>query len=201
MTNRKRKRFDYGLVATIIVTLFHWWPLCAQVPFSTWALSNSTYTVVYDSHTNLPRSAKWVLRPTDYAVKRPRAAKYFKQDKRLPKPRVKDIDYRNSGYMRGHICPAGDRTKTVAMMKETFLMSNIAPMTAALNCGRWSDVESECRRLAAIYDSVSVEVNLYIFGADTLWIAGHKIAVPSAFTKECRRASNDSLLGFWFFTQ
>lgn len=201
MTKQKGKLFNSRMVATLLVPILTVWPSCAQVPFSTWALYNSTYTVVYDSHTNLPRSAKWVLRPADFAVKRPRAAKYFRQDKRLPKPRVKDIDYRNSGYMRGHLCPAGDRTMTVAMMKETFLMSNIAPMTAALNCGRWADVESECRRLAALYDSVRIEVATLILGADTIWIGGHKIAVPTAFIKECRRASNDSLLGVWFFNQ
>ena len=166
-----------------------------------YTLINSTYVVVYDCDSHCPVSVSWVLRPADFAVRRDRVAKYFKQDGRLPKPRVKDIDFRNSGYMRGHMCPAGDRTLTKAKQKETFLMSNIAPMTAVLNCGRWSDLEVKTRRLAGLYDSVRVHVGALFLSADSIYIARGRIRVPSHFFHEVRTAKADSLLDWVIVSQ
>ena len=166
-----------------------------------YTLINSTYSVEYDNVSHCPVSVSWVLRPSDFAIRRARVAKYFKQDGRLPKPRVKDIDFRNSGYMRGHMCPAGDRTATKAMQKETFLMSNIAPMTADLNCGRWSDLEVKTRRLAGLYDSVRVHVGALFLSTDSIYIARGRIRVPSHFFHEVRTAKGDSLLDWVIVSQ
>lgn len=195
----RRNRFFF--LASMLILMSTWGYCLAQTKQRHINLTNSTYSVVYDPVQGVPLRVSWRLRPKDFAVTRKRVTKNFKQDARCPKPRVKDADYRNSGYMRGHMCPAADRTETKALMKETFLMSNVAPMTSTLNCGAWSAIESQTRKLAVKYDSVDVLVGTVFTGADSLYIAGGKVHVASLFFRQVTKSENDSLLAFWLVSQ
>lgn len=195
----RRNRFFF--LALILILMSVWGYCLAQTKQRHINLTNSTYSVVYDPVQGVPLRVSWRLRPKDFTVSRKRVTKNFKQDARCPKPRVKDADYRNSGYMRGHMCPAADRTETRAKMKETFLMSNVAPMTSTLNCGAWATIESQTRKLAIKYDSVDILVGTIFTGADSLYIARGKVHVPSLFFRQVTRAKNDSLLAFWLVSQ
>lgn len=72
----------------------------------------------------------------------------FKVDTKLPRPRVKDSDYQNSGYVRGHLCSAADRDSRKDLLKETYLTSNLVPMTMVCNSGKFKQMEDSCRALA-----------------------------------------------------
>lgn len=196
------KRRNSFFVLTSMLLLMATWGCCfAQTKQHHINLVNSAYSVVYDPVQGIPLRVSWRLRPSDFAVTRKRVTKNFKQDGRCPKPRIKDADYRNTGYMRGHLCPAADRTQTKAMMKETFLMSNVAPMTTQLNCGAWATIESQTRKLAIKYDSIDVLVGSVFTGADSLYIAKGRVHVPSLFFRKVTTAKNDSLLAFWLVSQ
>lgn len=196
------KRLVRFFFLTSALILMSAWGCCfAQTKQRHISLANSTYSVVYDPAQGVPLRVSWRLRPSDFAVTRKRVTKNFKQDSRCPKPRVKDADYRNTGYMRGHMCPAADRTETKAMMKETFLMSNVAPMSTQLNCGAWATIESQTRKLAIKNDSVDVLVGTIFTGADSLYIAKGRVHVPSLFFRKVTKAQNDSLLAFWLVSQ
>lgn len=180
-------------VATVAI-LAILWPLNGLSQPQVLRLQNHGYTVFWDIRNNVPAEVNWTLKPSDFSVKRKRVTKYFRTDSRTPKPRVKDSDYRGSSYMRGHMCPAADRTATTSMQKETFLMSNVAPQTTTLNCGLWASLEARTRELAILYDSVHVRVGSLFLGADTIYIARGRIRVPSHFFREVRYARTDSLL-------
>ena len=188
----KHRIFSFWCAACMIITAC--WPICAQSTKTLWALHNDTYDVVYDTKNHVPLAVTWVLHPQDFSVTRKRVTKYFKADSRVPKPRVKDADYRNSGYMRGHCCPAADRTTTKTMQKETFIMTNIAPMTAALNCGQWATLETQSRQLAIKYDSEMIPVVSHYLANDSIYIGRGLIRVPSHYSREVRVAKNDSLI-------
>ena len=72
----------------------------------------------------------------------------FKVDTKLPRPRVKDSDYQNTGYVRGHLCSAADRDSRKDLLKETYLTSNLVPMTMVCNSGKFKQMEDSCRALA-----------------------------------------------------
>ena len=74
----------------------------------------------------------------------------FRPDTTLPAGwyQVQNADYSGSGYDRGHMCPSGDRTRSVADNSATFLMTNIIPQLGANNQGPWNDFEIYLRSLA-----------------------------------------------------
>jgi DNA/RNA endonuclease G (NUC1) len=55
----------------------------------------------------------------------------------------------DTGYDRGHMCPSGDRTASVADNNETFLMSNMIPQASHNNQVLWAGFEAYCRGLAS----------------------------------------------------
>lgn len=73
----------------------------------------------------------------------------FRQDTDLPTGfyRVRDNDYSNTGFNRGHMCPSADRTATRADNSSTFLMTNIIPQAPRHNQGLWASMENYCRKL------------------------------------------------------
>jgi endonuclease G len=74
----------------------------------------------------------------------------FRPDPALPTAwyHVTDTDYSGSGYDRGHMCPSGDRTNTVANNSATFLMTNMIPQAPTNNQQTWANLESYSRTLA-----------------------------------------------------
>jgi endonuclease G len=74
----------------------------------------------------------------------------FRPDPALPAGwyQVLATDYSGSGYDRGHMCPSGDRTRSIPDNSATFLMTNMVPQLPANNQGPWNDFEIYCRTLA-----------------------------------------------------
>lgn len=66
----------------------------------------------------------------------------FLVDKKVPRTPKPD-DYTRTGYDRGHMAPnhAILSRYGIAEQRKTFMMSNIAPQSAALNRGVWRDLE------------------------------------------------------------
>jgi endonuclease G, mitochondrial len=69
----------------------------------------------------------------------------FKADPDLKGPRSYPIDYKGSGYDRGHQAPAGNQTRDQALKDQTFYMSNMAPQRPSLNRGIWRVLEDKTR--------------------------------------------------------
>lgn len=108
-----------------------------------------TYDIVYDYSHMAPAAVFWTLQASDFSGSVTTKPKYFKQDRFLPKPRVKNELFTFSGYQRGHLCPSGDRDSRKDWFKDTFYTSNIVPMKPETNAGAWKETEELCRKLAA----------------------------------------------------
>jgi endonuclease G len=90
----------------------------------------------------------WELKKSDIGNAR-RAP--FEPDPALPKgviARVTARDYTGSGFDRGHMCPAKDRSATAEDQRAVFFMTNIVPQSPASNQKGWERLEDYCRKLA-----------------------------------------------------
>ncbi len=109
----------------------------------------STYAESYHRDNRRPNWTSWHLDST-WLGSTPRQDD-FRPDTTLPSGwyQVTGSDYSGSGYDRGHMCPSGDRTKTVADNSSTFLMTNMIPQAPDNNQITWANLESYCRTLAS----------------------------------------------------
>ncbi|MBQ4379589.1 MAG: DNA/RNA non-specific endonuclease [Treponema sp.] len=80
----------------------------------------------------------------------------FRIDPQILTGSATPVDYKKSGYDRGHLSPAADFAFDQDAMSETFFMSNMSPQTGGLNRGIWKDLESEVRVWAKKYGRVYV---------------------------------------------
>ncbi|CAL2101258.1 Endonuclease [Tenacibaculum sp. 190130A14a] len=102
-----------------------------------------------------------------------------------PKVKTKSADWRNfknSGYDKGHLCPAGDKRYSKKAHDETFYTSNVSPQNHQFNAGIWNKLEQKTRYWAKKYNHLYVvtggilEKNLRTIGKD-------RVAVPKYFYK------------------
>ncbi len=107
----------------------------------------------------------------------------FQPDERLPAGEGAQLtDYVHSGYDRGHMTPSGDMPDE-ATQAESFRLSNVVPQSAALNRGKWEEIESAVRRLA-LRDGEVYVVTGPAFHARRLSSIGHdRVLVPTSTWK------------------
>lgn len=161
-------------------------------------IDTPAYCSMYDLDTMCPSQVQWTLHDADMgkAIRLP--GWKFINDVSSAGKNVLHADYNHSGYDRGHLCPAKDRSKSAKLMRSTFAMSNCAPQVTALNRGTWKETENSCRLAASIYDSVCVLVMPVFLNRDTLTIGTHGMRVPHAFFKAAWVADTDSVIYTWF---
>ena len=119
-------------------------------------IARPQYSLSYNHTTREPNWVSWNLTTADLGSSG-RSDSFF-QDTTLPAGfyQVLTTDYSGSGFDRGHMCPSGDRTVTVADNEATFFMTNMIPQAPDNNQGVWANFESECRTLAAAGNEVLI---------------------------------------------
>lgn len=136
------------------------------------------------SYSETHEQAEWVayeLSKSDLSrndFKRP----YFIEDKKVKTKSADWRNYKNSGYDRGHLVPAGDRKMSVEAYNETFLTSNISPQDREFNAGVWNRLEQKVRYWADKYDGVYVVTGGVLTG-NMKTIGDENVSVPNEFYK------------------
>lgn len=160
------------------------------LPQTTPIIKREGYILAYDGRM---RNAHWVYHKlTDIDLKKTTTRDLcdFQEDPLIPKQiRVTKSDYQNTGYDRGHLCPAAD-CDTQKTMDESFFFSNISPQVPAFNRGYWKKMENHVRSLTKEYPVVHVfsgPLYLKSKGRDGKHyvkyevIGAHDVAVPTHF--------------------
>lgn len=137
------------IIALILVSLWVWAVQATHaqgVPLV--KATHDSFVSYYDIQAHNPALVVYQLEYSHFAGVLKPSGRHFKMDTQLPRPRVKEGDYTNSGFVRGHLCSAADRDSKKSWLKETYLTSNLVPMTMVCNSGRWKAIEDSCRMLA-----------------------------------------------------
>lgn len=103
------------------------------------------YCLSYDSARGIANWVSWHLDANDLDTADRK--NNFRSDTTLPPGwyRATDASYKGTGFDRGHHCPSGDRTQSVASNAATYLMSNIIPQAPDNNQRTWSRMEDSIR--------------------------------------------------------
>lgn len=101
--------------------------------------------------------------------------------------RSSNEDYFNSGYERGHMCPAYNNRGNQEWMNQSFCLSNIAPQLRNLNRGPWRALENYVCHLARRSKNMYVVTGAaYKPQGKTMHhkvIGPNKVSVPTHFYK------------------
>ena len=106
------------------------------------------YALSYNDAKGTPNWVSWRLVQEDLGHA-DRSGLRFQPDDGLPAgfKRIVHEDYIGSGFDRGHMCPAADRSSDMEALKATFMTDNIVPQSHANNAGAWEQLEIYCRNL------------------------------------------------------
>lgn len=160
-------------------------------------LKRTGYVASYNKTTLLPNWVAWHLTAerTEGSVKR--SGVDFAEDTEVPEPRATDWDYYNSGYDRGHMCPAADNKWSKKAMEESFLFTNMCPQNGNLNRGDWNEMEMACRKWAKKYGDLYIVCGPILYKGKHKTIGKNKVVVPEAFFKVVLRTGDDpQAIGF-----
>ena len=128
--------------------------------------------------------AEWVM----YALSKDMISKnqydrpYFEKDPYVLTESADWRNYKNSGYERGHLCPAGDMKFNYDAFRDTFYTSNIAPQSSRFNGGIWNSLEQKIRSLAKKKKELIIVTGGVL--SDNLQTIGYEgVSVPKFYYK------------------
>ena len=146
-------------------------------------LERAAYRLSYNPATRMPVWVAWHLTAEHTDGPYSRKGIKFAEDEDVPVPRATNMDYVNSGYDRGHICPSGDNKWSEEAQLQSFLYTNCCPQLHNLNAGDWNELEGKCRKWAQQYGGVYIVSGPLLLNKKHKTIGKNKVVVPEAFFK------------------
>ena len=162
----KQKRFEQSKMMHDEMCIFH-----------------SGYTVSYNPRTLTANWVAYELTAEETDGPWLRKGLRFMPDPDCYEQQADNDDYQNSDYSRGHLAPAGDMKWDSVAMLESFYFTNCIPQDAALNNGKWNQLEMKTRAWAQQYGKIYVVCGPVFQSKDTLRIGHNGVAVPDACFK------------------
>ncbi len=145
-------------------------------------VAHSYYTLCYSEVHEQPFWVAYMLTSAMVNENQCKRTDNFRPDPKVSTGSATLSDYKNSGFDRGHLCPAADMRFSCEAMSETFFMSNMSPQVPAFNRGIWSRLEEQVRNWAETYDTIYVTTAGVLNNTCTGSI-GHHVAIPGYFYK------------------
>lgn len=157
----------------------------ASSVYTTNYLYDATYYIEsYNSVRGTPNWVSWHLNSSD--IGSTSRQDDFRANTALPSGwyEVGSTSYSGSGFDRGHNCPSGDRTSSVAANSSTFLMTNMIPQAPNNNQVTWEGFESYIRTLVSAGNECYIIMGSYGTGGtgsngSATTIDGGNVTVPS----------------------
>ena len=144
---------------------------------------HSAYTLSYNPQTLIANWVAYELTAEETDGPWTRKGLRFMPDPDCKRRQADNNDYRNSGYSRGHLAPAGDMKWDSLAMIESFYFTNCIPQDKALNNGKWNQLEMKTRSFARKFRRVYIVCGPMFLKEDTLRIGHNGVAVPDACFK------------------
>ena len=153
-------------------------------------LGHKRYTISFNTKYRIPNWVAWELTYEQTLGNLSREGKTFVPDMNISNSPIHS-DYTNSGYSRGHMCPAADNKWDSQAYNESFYMTNVCPQTQDLNNGKWKSLEERCQNTwAKDYGKIYIVCGPIIPRTNKKYIGETKILIPEKFFKAILREVN-----------
>ena len=175
------------------------------MPAADQILFNRHYVLGYSYYF---RQAKWALEIIDPDKSDVERADNFRPDYRIPQMfRADLVEYRGSGYDRGHLVASANQIEREIQNSETFLLSNMSPQEPKFNRDIWKDLEHAVRQLDArktILETYVICGPLFYFDTAVNIIGasdanGVTLPIPHAYFKSVLTENSRGRLHMWSF--
>lgn len=129
--------------------------------YTNYLMVKTYYALSYHRDRGTPNWVCWHIQASDLGSTARQDD--FRSDATLPSGwyQVGSSSFSGSGFDRGHNCPSGDRTASVAANSSTFLMTNMIPQAPTNNQQTWANLESYTRSLVTAGSEVFVIMGSY----------------------------------------
>jgi endonuclease G len=174
------------------------------MPAADQVMFNRYYVVGYSYYFRQP---KWALEIVDPDLGMDRSDN-FRPDYRVPDMfRADLVDFRGSGYDRGHLVASANQREIEIQNSETFLLSNMSPQAPQFNRGIWRDLEDAVRELneqEGILETYVICGPVFYFDQPVVTVGDDDsnevtIPVPNAFFKSILTEDSRGRLQTWSF--
>lgn len=161
-------------------------------------IKHKYYAMSYDEKHEQPEWVAYELTKESIRKKNVPRSGDFRPDPKVRKGSASKVDYKRSGYDRGHLVPAGDMAFNEKAMSETFYMSNMSPQIRNFNSGVWRILEESVRDWA--WDNK----HIYVVSGPVLsrgildQIGPNKVSVPEEYYKVILDYTQPGLKGIAF---
>lgn len=145
-------------------------------------LSREGFAVGYSKKYRQAVWVSYILTSDNLRKKQLRRSNKFMPDPAIRRRAVKPVDYKRSGFDRGHLAPAADMTYALDPMTHSFFMSNISPQIPGCNRGIWKRLESQVRQWALTEEQLCI-VTGPLFKKRNRRMPQSRIPIPYAFYK------------------
>lgn len=146
-------------------------------------VSHTGYTLSYCEEYEVPYWVAYSLTKDKVSTQSASRKDNFREDPLVSTGSATLLDYKKSGYDRGHMAPAADFRWSEDAMNDTFYLSNMCPQIHAFNAGIWSDLESAVRSIAYADEEIYIVTGPVLTDGPYETIGENNVAVPKYYYK------------------
>jgi len=121
----------------------------------------------------------------------------FREDYKVKTGSASLLDYKGSGYDRGHLAPAADFKWSSTAMSESFFMSNMSPQHPSFNRGIWKKLEGSVRNWADDNSEIYVVTGPILTSSNST-IGYNGVSIPNYYYKVILDYHEPELKGIGF---
>lgn len=156
------------------------------------------YAVSFNTDTKLPNWVAYELTDVEANGTCKRDGRFY-ADPEVKGAQASYEDYRNTGWDKGHIAPAGDMKWDEQAMFESCYYTNVCPQNHNLNGGVWRSLEERCRDYAYRYGCVYIAAGPIIGENRNGTLGANEVVIPDAFYKVLLVCINGQYEGIGFY--
>jgi len=162
------------------------------------SLCFSAFAVMHSGKSHTPLFvAERLNRATLLEARDNQRADNFFADSRLPRAERAELeDYRDSGFDRGHMAPAGDMA-TPESMAQSFSLANVVPQYPINNRKAWASIEKATRKYVMRATGDVFVITGPVFDGTPPTIGSDKVWVPQHLFKLVFDPSTNRIWAHW----